>query len=90
VIPEDILHGISVQVQRQYSQAPEGVAARVTATLVGIPVHISDESPSVRGTLPIGSVEFVREGLQRQGARLPAPIDYPQSLCASCIAPSSD
>jgi hypothetical protein len=73
-------NGIAILIQRQYAQAPEGVAARVAATIVGVPVLVSDESPSVRGILPIGSVEFFREGLQRQGARVPAPIDYPLSL----------
>jgi hypothetical protein len=71
---------LSVHVQRQYAQAPEGVAVRVAGTLAGIRTCVVDHAPETRGTLPVGSVEFVREALRRQGARVPAPIDYPPSL----------
>lgn len=73
-------HALSAHVQRQYAQAPEGVAVRVAGALAGVHACVADHPPDERGTLPVGSVEFVREALRRQGARNPAPIDYPASI----------
>jgi len=69
-----------IVVQAQYASAPEGSAARIGAAMARISIGISSSPPTLKHYLPVGSVEFVKDALKCQGARVPAPIDYPPSL----------